>query len=195
MVKSVSDMAIQFEAPYRPITVHEFDKMVDAGIIGPDERVELVDGRIVLRERMNAPHASIVARIMHVLVRRLGERCSVWQQLPFVLSDRAKPFPDLALVRSRPDYYGTRLPRREDVFAVVEVSDTMLAFDRGDKLRLYAKTAIPEYWIVDVKARTIEMCRDPHDLGYGSRAIAVLGTAVAFAAFADVAFSVDELLG
>jgi Uma2 family endonuclease len=195
MVMSVSDMEAQIEVPYRPISVDEFDKMAEAGILAPDERVELIDGRIVVRERMNAPHASIVARIMRVLVQRLGDRAMVWPQLPLVISDRAKPFPDVTLVRVRGDDYRERLPHPEDVFAVVEVSDTRLAFDRGDKLRMYANAAIPEYGIVDVNARTIELCREPHDLGYGSRTPAALGDSIAFAAFPDVVFSVDELLG
>jgi Uma2 family endonuclease len=195
MVKSVSDMEAQFEVPYRPITVDEFDRMAATGIIAPDERVELVDGRLVQREPMNASHASIVARIMTVLLRRIGDRACVWQQLPVVVSDRSKPFPDVALVRARPDYYGSALPRPEDVFAIVEVSDTMLAYDRGEKLRLYAKAAVPEYWIVDVKARRIETYREPHDLGYSPRTVAASGDRVAFEAFPDVVFFVDELLG
>jgi Uma2 family endonuclease len=195
MVKSVSDMAIQLEHPYRPITVDEFDKMADLGIIAPGERVELVEGRIIPLEPMNAPHASIVARITNVLLRRVGDRALIWPQLPVVVSDRSKPFPDVALVRLRTDYYGTRLPSPEDVLAVIEVSDTRLAFDRGDKLRTYAKAAIPEYWIVDVNARAIEVYRDPHDLGYGPPVVAKPGAAVSFAAMADRVFSADELLG
>jgi Uma2 family endonuclease len=195
MVKSVSDMAVQFEPPYRPISVDEFDKMAELGIIGPDERVELVDGRIVPLEPMNPPHASIVARIADALHRRLSGHALIWQQLPIVVTDRSKPLPDVALVRKQADYYGTRLPGPADVIAVVEVSDTRLAFDRGEKLRLYAKAAIPEYWVVDVNARAIEVFREPHDLGYAPPAVAKPGDMVAFAAFADRAFAVEELVG
>lgn len=199
MVKSVSDMEAQIdtqlETPYRPISVREFDKMVDRGIIGPNERVELVDGRIVVRERMNPPHAFIVAQIIRVFMQRLGDEATVWPQLPVLVSGRSKPLPDIALVRPRGAHYRSHLPRSEDVFAIVEVSDTRLPFDRGEKLRMYARAEIREYWIVDVNARTIEMCREPHDLGYGSRPVADRHTSVALAAFPDVLFSVDELLG
>ncbi|MDB5070156.1 MAG: hypothetical protein JWM87_1267 [Candidatus Eremiobacteraeota bacterium] len=199
MVKSVSDMEsqidTQLETPYRPISVREFDKMVDRGIIGPNERVELVDGRIVVREQMNAPHAFIVAQITRLFMHRLGDGATVWPQLPVLASGRSKPLPDIALVRARGTHYRRHLPRSEDVLAIVEVSDTRLAFDRGEKLRMYARAEIQEYWIVDVNARTIEMCREPHDLGYGSRPIAGRDASVAFTAFPDVVFSVGELLG
>lgn len=195
MAKSVSAMENTARSPERLITVDEFDRMLEHGIIGPDERLELIEGRLVPREPMNAPHASVVARLTSALVRGLADRALVWPQLPIVAAERSKPFPDLSVVRMRADYYAARLPVPNDVLAVVEVSDTRLRFDRGEKLLLYAKAGIPEYWILDVNARTVELCRDRHDLGYGSRTVAAPGDSVAFETFADVVFSVDELLG
>lgn len=194
MVKSVSDMEALQETSYRPISVDEFDRMEEAGIIAPDERVELIDGRIVQREEMNAPHASIVHQMADAL-SRLRPGAVVWAQLPVVLSERSKPLPDVAIVEPRAHRYRTELPRAGDVLAIVEISDTRLAFDRGEKLRIYAKAGIPEYWIVDVDAETIEVCRDRHDLGYAKRAVAARGSSVAFEAFPEAVFSVDELLG
>ena len=191
----MGEMAIEFRPPTRPITVDQFQKMCDSGIITPDERVELVDGELIAIPPMNAPHASIVTRMAYMLMERLRGRALVWQQMPLVVSERSEPFPDIALLRLREDFYRTRLPNRDDHFAVVEVSDTMLPYDRGAKLRMYAKAGIGDYWIVDVNGETIEMCRDPHELGYGSRTVATKGASVAFAAFADVIFTVDELLG
>jgi Uma2 family endonuclease len=193
-VKSMSDMAVQIEVPDRPITVEEFDQMVELGIIKPDERIELVEGHLVPLEPMNAPHASLAARLNHVL-QPLSGRALLWPQLPLVISDRSKPLPDMGLLHRRGDFYREHLPDPEDVFAVIEVSDTTLKFDRGTKLVAYARAGIPEYWIVDVNEKTIEICRDPHDLGYGSRKSAGKGDSVSFAAFPDVVFSVDELLG
>ncbi len=191
----MSDMASTAETPERRITVEEFDRMWNSGIIGPDDRVELIDGRIVRREMMNAPHASIMARMTQRLNDALGEVAMIWAQLPFVAAERSKPVPDFALMKQRDDYYAGALPVPGDVIAVVEVSDTRLRFDRGTKLRLYAKAGIPEYWVVDVKKKTIEVYREPHELGYAPPAVAKKGERVSFAAFPDVAFSVDELLG
>ncbi len=195
MVKSVSDMANATEFPERLITVEEFDRMLDRGILDPDERLELIEGRLVRREPMNPPHASIVARLTKRLERGLGNRVLLWPQLPIVAAERSKPFPDLSLVRMQDDYYGTRLPVPDDILAVVEVSDTRLRTDRGEKLRLYARVGIAEYWIVDVKKKTVEIYREQHQLGYASCAVAAKGQNVAFAAFPDAVFSVDELLG
>ena len=191
----MGEMAIEFKPPTRPITVDEFQRMAASGIIKPDERVELVDGAILSIPRMNAPHASIVARVTHVLMVRLGEFALVWTQLPLVVSEWSQPQPDVALLRLRDDYYSKRLPEPDDHFAVVEVSDTMLPYDRGAKLRMYAKAGIADYWIVDVNGGKIEICRDPHELGFGSRVFATKGDSVAFTAFPDVIFTVDELLG
>ena len=194
-MNSMGDMAIEFRPPIRPITVDEFQKMCDSGIIMPDERVELIDGELIARPSMNPPHASVVMRMQYVLMARLSEHALVWSQLPLVVSDRSEPFPDLTLLRLREDYYCGRLPAGDDQFAVVEISDTMLRFDRGAKLRMYAKAGITDYWIVDVNGKTIEVCREPHEIGYASRTIVAKGGNVAFAAFPDVVFTVDELLG
>ncbi|HTD33306.1 MAG TPA: Uma2 family endonuclease [Candidatus Elarobacter sp.] len=179
----------------RLITVEEFDRMWESGVIGPEERLELIEGRLVRREMMNPPHASIMLRMTQRFQRALGDRVLVSQQLPVVVNERSKPFPDFTLVRYRDDYYAERLPIPEDVLAVIEVSDSRLRFDRSEKLRLYAKAGIPEYWIVDVKKKAIEVYRGRHDLGYAKPVVAKKGEGVAFAAFPDVVFAVDELVG
>lgn len=194
-MKSMGDMAHTTAVPQRLYTVEEFDRMLDSGMLDPDDRFELIEGRLVRREPVNPPHASIMARLTKRLERRLGDQVLIWNQLPFLAGPRSKPFPDAALVRFREDYYRSGLPVPADVVAVVEVSDAMLRIDRGPKLRLYAKAGIPEYWIVNVKKNTIEVHRDRHDLGYGSPTVARKGSSVAFAAFPDVTFSVEELVG
>ena len=191
----MGEMAIELRPPTRPITVAEFQQMCECGILKPDERVELIDGELFAVPSKNASHASVIARMMYVLMARLQERALVWQQLPLVVSERSEPFPDLTLLRLRDDYYCGRLPSSDDQFAVIEISDTMLPFDRGAKLRMYAKAGIADYWIVDANGKTIEICRGPHELGYGSRTLVAKGGKVAFAAFPDNVFTVDELLG
>lgn len=191
----MGEMAHANETAERLITVQEFDDMWNRGLIKPEERVELIEGRIVRREPVNAPHASIMMRMTAALLRALGDRAFITPQLPIVASERSKPFPDIALVRPKDDYYAAALPVPSDVLAVVEVSHSRLRFDRGEKLRLYARVGIAEYWIVDVKKKRIEVYRERHDLGYGSPTVAEKGQTVAFTAFPDVVFAVDELLG
>jgi Uma2 family endonuclease len=196
MVQSAGDMEVlAIDTIHRPLTVAEFNKMVEVGIIAPDEPVELVDGELIAMPRMGPPHASIVGRLTNVLLNRLRAAVTIWPQLPVVTSQWSQPQPDVALVRPREDFYRSGHPIPEDIFAVVEVSDSMLAFDRGPKRRMYAKAAIAEYWIVDVKAMTIEAYREPHDIGYGVPLLAARGQAIAFAAFPDITFAVEELIG
>ncbi|HWT07453.1 MAG TPA: Uma2 family endonuclease, partial [Xanthomonadales bacterium] len=85
--------------------------------------------------------------------------------------------------------------RVRDVYAVLEVADSSLWYDRGKKLEIYAESGIPEYWIVDVAKQGIQMYAQPHGRRYGSYRLALRGASVTFAAFPDVEFAVDELLG
>jgi Uma2 family endonuclease len=117
------------------------------------------------------------------------------QQLPIVVSERSEPEPDFALIRWRDDYYASGIPTNADAFAIIEVSDSTLRFDRGKKRAVYARAGIAEYWIVNVRAEQIEIHRDPHGESYPAPRIAKKGDTVSFAAFPDVVFTVDELLG
>ncbi len=92
-------------------------------------------------------------------------------------------------------FYGDAHPTAEETYAVVEIAFTSQNFDRGVKRRIYGAGRIPEYWIVDLEAQTIEVYREPHDLGYAPPGIFRRGQIVSFAAFPDVVFTVDELLG
>jgi Uma2 family endonuclease len=186
---------LAIEPPHRPFTVAEFNKMVKFGILAPDERIELVDGEVIAMPPMEPPHASIVARLTRILLLRLGGNVQLRPQLPIVVSNWSQPQPDIALVESRDDFYGSKHPSSADTFAIVEVSDATLAFDRGQKLRMYAKVGIAEYWIIDVKAMRIEAYREPHDIGYGEPVVAGRGESIAFSAFPDAVFTVEELIG
>ncbi len=179
----------------RPITVAEYRAMGEAGIFGPDERVELVDGLLIVPPPQNVPHVSVLMRMQYRLHERLAQRAMIAQQLPVVVSDRSEPEPDFALIRWRDDYYARAKPTAADTFAIVEVADATLRMDRGRKRRVYARAGIPEYWIVNVRARQIEIHRDPHGGAYPAPRIAKPGEVVSFAAFPDVVFTVDELLG
>ncbi len=93
----------------------------------------------------------------------------VWQQNPVTLRPLSEPQPDLALLKFRSDHYAEALPTAADVLLVIEVSDTTLDYDRGDKLNLYASHGITEYWIVNLQSKRIEVYRDPHANGYNGR--------------------------
>ena len=179
----------------RPISVAEYEAMAEAGIFAPDERVELVDGLLIVPPPQNVPHVSILMRMQYRLHERLGERVMIAQQSPVVISDRSEPEPDFALIRWRDDYYACAKPTNADTLAIVEVADSTLRMDRGRKRTVYARAGIPEYWIVNVRAEQIEIHRGPHGGAYPAPRIAKRGDSVSFAAFPDAVFTVGELLG
>jgi Uma2 family endonuclease len=192
----VHDLDGEPEFHIRPITVAEYNAMGEAGILDPDERVELVDGLLIVPPPpQGAPHVSIILRLYHHFNARFGKRVLITSQMPVIVSERSEPEPDFALVGWRDDFYASAIPTNADAVAIVEVSDTTLRMDRGRKRTVYARAGIPEYWIVNVRAKQIEIHRDPQGDAYAETHIAKPGDSVAFAAFPDVVFTVDELLG
>ena len=180
----------------RPLTVDEFSRMIEIGIFDQDERVELVEGALVsCAPPQNPPHAGTIASMTRMLSRRLGSSMLLWVQLPIVVSDRTELEPDLALLVDRGHFYQERLPRVADVHAVLEVAYPSLSYDRGKKLRLYAEARVSEYWIVDVAKQRIHVYTKPVERRYATYRLALRGDSIAFDAFPDVVFTVDELLG
>jgi Uma2 family endonuclease len=175
------------------VTVRRFQDMVAAGVWRDDERIELIDGEIVDMAPIGGPHAWTVTRTADVLGARLGDRAHLWVQLPIVLGDRSQPQPDLAVIRRKPNGYAESLPAAGDVLLAVEVSDTTAEYDRGVKLRLYAAHGVPEYWLVDVGARCVEVYRQPGPAGYASRREARGNDEIAIEALPGVTLRAGEL--
>ena len=150
----------------RRFTVGEYYRMAEAGILRPDERVELIEGEIVTMAAIGSRHASTVMRLNRLLASELGDRTLVLVQAPVRLSDLSEPEPDVALLRPRSDDYASAHPGPDDVLLIVEVAESTVAFDRGMKLRLYAAAGIPEYWIVDLADDRIEVYQQPGATGY-----------------------------
>jgi Uma2 family endonuclease len=139
-------------------TREEYYKLAEAGVFRPGEHVELIGGRIVAMSPQNNPHANGLLLAYEELRRIFSPGHVVRMQLPLTLSPFSQPEPDLAVVRgSIRDY--TSLPTT--ALLVVEISDTTLAFDRGEKASLYASASIPEYWILNLIDRRLEVSRDP----------------------------------
>jgi len=180
--------------PHR-FSVAELEQLVDAGGFAADARVELLDGELIDVPPPNPPHAGTVALIQESLAAALGQRAHVRSQSPLLAGDYSQPEPDVAVVRRDPEGYRRRHPGPADTYAAIEISWSSLAVDRGAKLRVYARAGIPEYWIVDLRAETVDVYRDPHDLGYGVRTVVGRGAEVALAAFPDVRLRVDDIFG
>ncbi|MFN4218961.1 MAG: Uma2 family endonuclease [Candidatus Bipolaricaulia bacterium] len=157
-------MAVQITK--RLFTVTEYYRMAQAGIFSEDDRVELLEGEIIEMSPISSRHAGCVMRLNHLLQDRVRDRALVSVQNPVRLSEYSEPQPDIAVLKFRPDFYSAEHPKPEDVFLLIEVCETSSEFDRHVKLPLYAKSGIPEVWLVDLAQEQIGVYRAPSPQGY-----------------------------
>ena len=143
----------------RPFSVADYHRMVGAGILTEDDRVELLEGVIVLMSPQNDPHAHAIEVLTDTLVPQVKGRFRVRVQLPLTLGDRSEPEPDLAVV-PLPEP-GTPARNRRAALWVIEVTGDSLRKDRLVKSRIYARAGIAECWIVNLEERCVEISRDP----------------------------------
>lgn len=147
----------------------QYDRMVDAGVFGTDDRLELLDGEIIDMAPQKCRHATAVTLVADALRAIFGPGFTVRVQLPINLDDRSAPEPDVAVVPGKPRDYRDAHPTR--ALLICEVADTTLAYDRGRKLAAYARAGIAEYWILDLTGETLEACRRPESGGYTDRRV------------------------
>ena len=164
--------------------------MVDAGLFR-GERIELLRGVLVQMRPQNLLHAGAIQALNQMLVPALLGRAAVRVQLPFNVGDDSVPEPDFAIVA--PIRYVKAHPER--AFLIIEVADSSLKIDRGDKLELYAEASVPEYWIVNVGEGTIERHSEPAHGAYGRLTTFRRGETVQILAFPDVTVRADEVFG
>jgi Uma2 family endonuclease len=183
------------ELQRRRFTVHDYYAMADAGILGEDERVELIDGEIIQMPPIGSHHAAWVDRLNAKLGGKTGARAIVRVQNPVRLSDLSEPQPDLALLRPREDFYAGGHPGPGDTLLIVEVAHTTLGYDREVKLPLYALAGIPEVWIVDVEKGEVEVYRQPEGPRFGEATRAGPGDVLRPLLVPSVSVRVERLLG
>jgi Uma2 family endonuclease len=177
------------------LTIQRFERMVEAGVFDPGERVELIEGELVDMSPIGAAHLACVNRLNAVMTRAVGDDAIVQVQGAIRLGDISRPEPDIALLRYREDFYVGGLPMPGDVLLVVEVADTSARYDRWTKLPLYAAAGIPEAWVVDLNAGVVDVATDPSAEGYGTLHQAKATDTIAPAAFPHVALTVARVLG
>jgi hypothetical protein len=146
--------------PVRRFTVPEYHQMIQAGILTENDPVELIEGWIVPKMRHNPPHDATVDQAQEILQRSLPPGWRVRVQSAITTAE-SEPEPDLVVTPGPASRYATRHPEPHEIALVVEVADSSLSFDRGDKCRSYARAAIICYWIVDLIHRRVEVYTDP----------------------------------
>ncbi|HEX9820115.1 MAG TPA: Uma2 family endonuclease [Methylomirabilota bacterium] len=180
----------------RRFTLDEYHRMGETGILGPDDRVELIEGEIIEMTPIGSRHAATVARIHHLFSRRLGERALVWVQNPLLLlQHQSEPEPDVMLLAPRDDFYAAGLPEPPAVRLLVEVAESSLPYDRRTKFPLYARAGVAEAWLVDLDGARIEIHRGATAAGYRDVHAARTDETFAPAAFPDLTVIPRDLLG
>ncbi len=193
LVVQVTIMAV--EVARRHFTVDEYDRFIEAGFFGPEERLELVDGEIVAINPIGVRHAACVTRLTTLLSAGLRGGALVSVQNPVVLGERQEPQPDLAVLRHRDDYYATCRPGPSDVRLLIEVADTTMTFDRAVKVPRYAAAGVPEVWLVDLQRDAVLVYQGPTAEGYTITPTARRGEPLAPLAFPDVSIDVEQIIG
>jgi Uma2 family endonuclease len=177
----------------RRLSADEFERIAEAGIFDEDPRIELLNGELLQMAPIGAPHVLCVMRLTNIFPLKLAGRALISVQSSIRLPDFSEPQPDIVIIRNRE--YGNVLPRAEDVFLVIEVSDTTLGHDRGVKLPLYASAGIPEVWIADVNRKRLTVYRDPGPDGY--QQVITLTRRATFSplAFPDLVLRWEDIFG
>jgi Uma2 family endonuclease len=175
-------------------TTEGYHRLVDIGVLGEDDRTELLNGEVFYKTPISSRHAGSVNRLLRLLSRLLPELL-ISAQNPVRLGSHSEPEPDLAVLRSSPDDYRSAHPTPPDVLLLIEVADSSLAVDRAIKAPLYAAAGIPELWIVDLAGEALEVYQDPDPAGYRQYRRHVRGETVVSGTLPALSLTVDEILG
>ena len=176
------------------ISVTDYRRMAEVGILKPSERVELLDGKIYHMSPIGNKHAACVEKIDDILSDLLAGKAMIRTQNPILLDDYSEPEPDAVVVKYRADYYANAHPTAKDVYIVIEVADSTLVSDRREKLALYAAAGIPEYWIVNLPDKVIEKHSKPSGDIYTARNIYQDGEDMPISGFDTTLYVTDLLL-
>jgi len=173
----------------RPLRRVEYDKLVALGVF-ENERVELLEGELVAMSPIGAPHNFAVQALTELLVLALHGRAWVRPQMSLAAHELSEPEPDVAIV-PRVDYH---VEQPTQALTVIEVAESSLAYDRGRKLRLYASCGVPEYWIVNLPERCVEVYREPQQSSYARCERYEPGESIRLASFSDVVLQVSDFI-
>ena len=188
-------VTIPLAAPARHlISVEAFHRMGETGILGPADRVELIDGEIIDMSPIGALHAAIVDLLARHFGRSAQASVFIRCQNPLRLDGLSEPEPDIAILKPRADFYTTGHPGPADALLVIEVADSSLAYDLGIKVPLYARHGIPEVWVIDAATRTTHRFRRPTSAGYLDRDVIPPAGLLQWDAMSTEATSLTSLL-
>jgi Uma2 family endonuclease len=176
----------------RRFTREEYDRMVEVGLFGAEEHLELIDGEVVETSPQGSRHSTVVRLAEVAMTRVFGRGFDVRAQMPLALDERSEPEPDVAVVAGEIRDYLDAHPTR--ALLVIEVADSTLDFARGRKLALYARNGVPELWIINLIDNSVEIHRDPAGSAYRSLQVLTPGERVSPLAAPQGAVLIADLL-
>ena len=177
----------------RLFNVDEYLEMVRVGVLQKDDRVELIDGKVITMPPIGDYHQSGTDWLTMLLVPNLIGRAIVRIQGSVRLQIRSAPEPDVAVLRYR-SIEDNRPYYPEDIHFIIEVADSSLSYDTGAKLARYAAAGIPEVWVANLRVREVTVYADPSGSDYATVATYRPGDTVSPRAFPDVVLAVDEFM-
>ena len=175
-------------------TVADYHRLLETGVLNEDSHVELLNGEILKMSPIGPRHAACVDRLSEELREQTKKIAIVRVQNPVELDDLSEPQPDVTLLKRREDFYAQGHPQPDDIFLVVEVSDTTLEKDRQVKLPLYAQTGIGEVWLIDLPHDRIEVHSSPQNGVYQEVLIVRRGQRVISKTMPKLSIKADDLL-
>jgi Uma2 family endonuclease len=152
--------------PLRRFSTADYLQMIEAGVLGPSDRVELIGGIIVEMSPAGIPHNHVLIQLIRLFAPLL-DRFEVAVQGTLTVAEGQVFDPDFMLLRQRPDRYKTKLPDAADVLLVIEASESSLRRDQQVKLPVYSSAGIAEYWIADLEREVLLLNRQPKGNSYG----------------------------
>ena len=175
-------------------TRREFERLYERGVLGSDDRVELIEGELLVVSPEGPYHSASLGEAHRALIRAFGKRYAVRPQNPLTIDEYSLPEPDLLVVPGRPMDYRDEHPGPSVAVLCVEIANSSREFDLGRKLRLYARAGVPEYWVVDLLEQCIHVHRLPARSGYRKSFLRTRGASIRPLRAAR-SVRVDDILG
>jgi Uma2 family endonuclease len=158
---ATADPQLELLANLHYITLERYHAMIEAGILGEDDPVELLAGKIINTSPIGRFHAVCVDNLNEYFVIKLAGAYRCRQEQPITIPNGSEPEPDYVIATRHDHQYLTHHPYPEDIHLLIEVADQTLARDRGAKHAIYARAGIPEYWIFNLIERQLEIYTEP----------------------------------
>ena len=179
----------------RRFTADEYQRMGQVGILGEDDRLELIEGEIVEMVPIGSRHQAAVDRLTRLFSGLVADVAMIRVQGPVRLGGDSEPQPDVTVLSLSNDFYASAHPGPADVLLLVEVSDSSTEYDREVKVPLYARYGIAEVWLVGLETETLEVYRSPAAQGYQDVFQSVRGQGLSPEFFPGLELAVDDILG